>query len=282
MESTRNRPAFSSAGKTGDSRKAPAGRYFLSSFCTASFLARSAFSLEGGETLIPLLHSRGPRPPIARTSRDLVLGMAHRGRLNVLANIFCKPLETIFRRVPGQSSSTPLSARATSNTTRASHATSHPSADQASCILSLASNPSHLEAVDPVVVGKSRARQDYYNSAAVTRSYHGPHPRRRGLCRAGHRRRNPKPLATRKATPTGGTLHIVTQQPDRLHHSGAPRRARPATPRMWPRCSRFRYSTCTARTPRRRFMPPNWRLEYRNRFAKDAVVDTHLLPPPGA
>ena len=158
MEPIRNRPGFSSEERLRILRKLQEAALF-ESFLHRKFVGQKRFSLEGGEVLIPLLDSV-VRRATGRGVRDLVLGMAHRGRLNVLVNICGMPLETLFAefadnveyQVVGDGDVKYHKGYATVART--------PAGD--SIYVTLASNPSHLEAVDPVVEGKSRARQDAY------------------------------------------------------------------------------------------------------------------------
>ena len=88
--------------------------------------------------------------------------MAHRGRLNVLAHVIGRPYETILREFEGERTleavaPTPRAAPATSSTTSAPRARGKTPAGEIT--VTLASNPSHLEAVDPVVEGRTRAEQ---------------------------------------------------------------------------------------------------------------------------
>lgn len=132
-------------------------------FLHTKYIGQKRFSLEGGETTIAALDA------IINTSADLgvkevVIGMAHRGRLNVLANIMGKTYEQIFSEfegtaIPDQtmgSGDVKYHLGFGSELTTPNHKTIH---------LKLMPNPSHLEAVDPVVLGFSRAKADVmYNS----------------------------------------------------------------------------------------------------------------------
>lgn len=129
----------------------------------ARFLGTKRFSLEGGETLIPLLHLLIEHVA-ARGVRVAILGMAHRGRLNVLANILGKPVRYIlaeFEDVPVDTFQGSgdvkyhLGYSAVYTTRRGDELE-----------VSLTFNPSHLEAVDPVVEGRARARQDRRGAGA--------------------------------------------------------------------------------------------------------------------
>jgi len=126
-------------------------------FLHRRFLGQKRFSLEGGESLIVCLDqaiSHGATHGV----RDVVLGMAHRGRLNVLANILGKPLANIFaefedNQLHGVVGEGDVKYHKGYSTDQELTGGEH-------LHLSLAFNPSHLEAVDPLVEGKSRAHQD--------------------------------------------------------------------------------------------------------------------------
>ncbi|MEV0713949.1 multifunctional oxoglutarate decarboxylase/oxoglutarate dehydrogenase thiamine pyrophosphate-binding subunit/dihydrolipoyllysine-residue succinyltransferase subunit [Asanoa sp. NPDC050611] len=128
-------------------------------FLQTKYVGQKRFSLEGGESLIPLLDE------VLQTAAEgdldeVVIGMAHRGRLNVLANIVGKPYEKIFSEFEGHID--PKSAHGSGDvkyhlgqngkftTPDGEHAIS----------VSVTANPSHLEAVDPVMEGIVRAKQD--------------------------------------------------------------------------------------------------------------------------
>ena len=124
-------------------------------FLHRKFIGQKRFSLEGGETLVPLLDEMiiaGARLGV----RNVMIGMAHRGRLNVLANIFHKPLENIFAEFADN-----LEYHVVGEGDVKYHK-GHSIVQEiegARVRLSLAFNPSHLEAVNPVVEGRARARQ---------------------------------------------------------------------------------------------------------------------------
>ncbi|MBP6704818.1 MAG: multifunctional oxoglutarate decarboxylase/oxoglutarate dehydrogenase thiamine pyrophosphate-binding subunit/dihydrolipoyllysine-residue succinyltransferase subunit, partial [Vicinamibacteria bacterium] len=122
------------------------------------YVGHKRFSLEGLESTIPLLDellSLAARAGVA----DAVLGMAHRGRLNVLANVLEKPLPQIFAEFEG--STDPDETQGSGDVKYHLGATSvHKAPDGNSLSLELAPNPSHLEFVNPVVEGMIRAKQD--------------------------------------------------------------------------------------------------------------------------
>jgi 2-oxoglutarate dehydrogenase E1 component len=127
-------------------------------FLHTRFVGHKRFSLEGCETAIPVLDAllnRGAELGIDRA----LLGMAHRGRLNVLAHVMGKPLEKIFSEFEGHID--PESTQGSGDVKYHLGATStYTTASGKPIELELACNPSHLEAVDPVVEGMARARQD--------------------------------------------------------------------------------------------------------------------------
>ena len=91
--------------------------------------------------------------------KEIVLGMAHRGRLNVLANVMAKPYSAIFHEFKG-GSSTPDEVEGSGDVKYHLGSSSDREFDGNRVHLSLTANPSHLEIVDPVVLGKARAKQD--------------------------------------------------------------------------------------------------------------------------
>ena len=134
-------------------------------FLQTKYVGQKRFSLEGGETLIPLLDSLLDESA-KRGLNEVVIGMAHRGRLNVLANIVGKSYGQIFREFDGNMD--PKSAHGSGDVKYHLGANGrYTTADGASIDVSLASNPSHLEAVDPVLEGIVRAKQDGLNKGAA-------------------------------------------------------------------------------------------------------------------
>ncbi len=119
------------------------------------------FGLDGGEAMIPALEQiikRGGQLGL----REICLGMAHRGRLNVLSQVMGKPHRVIFHEFKGGSAS-PDEVEGSGDVKYHLGASSDREFDGNSVHLSLTANPSHLEIVDPVVLGKVRAKQDQLN-----------------------------------------------------------------------------------------------------------------------
>jgi 2-oxoglutarate dehydrogenase E1 component len=127
-------------------------------FLHTKFLGQKRFSLEGGETLIPMLEFLLDAAANAGYE-EFVMGMSHRGRLNVLANVLGKSYEQIFREFEGELD--PNVPQGSGDVKYHVGATGKYTSDTgASIAITLAANPSHLEAVDPVVEGMARAKQD--------------------------------------------------------------------------------------------------------------------------
>ncbi|MEQ4303379.1 multifunctional oxoglutarate decarboxylase/oxoglutarate dehydrogenase thiamine pyrophosphate-binding subunit/dihydrolipoyllysine-residue succinyltransferase subunit [Plantactinospora sp. B6F1] len=128
-------------------------------FLQTKYVGQKRFSLEGGESLIPLL-GEVLESAAENDLDEVVIGMAHRGRLNVLANIVGKPYEKIFSEFEGH-----LDPRSTQGSGDVKYhlgqAGKFTTPDGAHSIkVSVTANPSHLEAVDPVMEGIVRAKQD--------------------------------------------------------------------------------------------------------------------------
>jgi 2-oxoglutarate dehydrogenase E1 component len=127
-------------------------------FLATKYLGHKRFSLEGAETLIPMLDTL-LNEASAAGMEEAVLGMAHRGRLNVLANVIGKSYGQIFREFEGALD--PMSAQGSGDVKYHLGATgTHHPPSGPDVKLTLASNPSHLEAVNPVVEGMARAMGD--------------------------------------------------------------------------------------------------------------------------
>jgi 2-oxoglutarate dehydrogenase E1 component len=117
------------------------------------------FGLDGGEAMVPAMEQIIKRGG-ALGVRDIVLGMPHRGRLNVLAAVMAKPYHVIFHEFQG-GSSVPSDIEGSGDVKYHMGASSDRAFDGNSVHLSLTANPSHLEIVNPVVLGKARAKQAF-------------------------------------------------------------------------------------------------------------------------
>jgi 2-oxoglutarate dehydrogenase E1 component len=126
-------------------------------FLRKKFPGAKTFSLEGSETLLPLLDLAIENAG-SQGVRDVVIGMAHRGRLNVLAHIAGKPACEIFREFADAEPE--LWQRRGDVKYHLGHSSDWQTATGRTVHLSLCFNPSHLEFVNPLVLGRARARQD--------------------------------------------------------------------------------------------------------------------------
>ena len=166
MESKRNTPSF-----TADEKKLMLNKLneavVFENFLGTKFLGQKRFSLEGAEALIPALDSviqRGSELGI----QEFIIGMAHRGRLNVLTNIMEKPYKEVFLEFEGKNfdEDTPFGGDVKYHL---GYSTDVVTKGGKNVHLSLCPNPSHLEAVDPVVEGLTRSKIDF--------KYNGDHSR---------------------------------------------------------------------------------------------------------
>ena len=135
-------------------------------FLHVKYMGTKRFGLDGGEALIPAMEQiikRGGQLGL----KEIVIGMPHRGRLNILANVMGKPYRAIFNEFQGGSFK-PEDVDGSGDVKYHLGASSDREFDGNSVHLSLTANPSHLEAVNPVVLGKVRAKQDQLNDTDRT------------------------------------------------------------------------------------------------------------------
>jgi 2-oxoglutarate dehydrogenase E1 component len=156
IEGPRNQTDFTAKGKRTILERLTAAETF-ERFADRRYTGTKRFGLEGGESLIPALEQvvkRGGQLGM----RELMIGMPHRGRLNVLANFMDKPFSAIFSEFQGNPAN-PEDVQG-SGDVKYHLGTSHDREFDGNTVhLSLQANPSHLEAVNPVVLGKVRAKQ---------------------------------------------------------------------------------------------------------------------------
>ncbi len=157
MESTRNSEPLSNDEQKQILKKLNAAEAF-EKFLHTTYVGHKRFSLEGAETVIPMLDGL-LRQAAEFDIADVVIGMAHRGRLNVLTNVIGKSHEQVFREFEGDLD--PSIPYGSGDVKYHLGATGEFVGTNGRRIcLSMASNPSHLEAVNPVAEGIARARQD--------------------------------------------------------------------------------------------------------------------------
>ncbi|MCS7085623.1 MAG: 2-oxoglutarate dehydrogenase E1 component, partial [Bacteroidia bacterium] len=160
MEATRNTPHYTPEEKKQILRLVGRATFF-EDFLQRKFTGQKRFSLEGAEALIPALEGiieEGATMGI----KEFVIGMAHRGRLNVLTNILRKEYDAVFGEFTGKGIADDVFD---GDVKYHMGFSSDPTLDNGLTVhLSLAPNPSHLEAVDPVVAGMARSKMDHlYN-----------------------------------------------------------------------------------------------------------------------
>ena len=204
MEGRRNRPNLNIRQKRRIILKLNAAELF-ETFLHTHYVGAKRFSLEGGETLIPLLDAL-----IEQSARhgvkEIVLGMPHRGRLNVLANTLDKPYGMIFGEFEDNQPETYAGDGDVKY--HLGFSADHVTVDNHSIHLSLTPNPSHLEAVNPVVEGRMRAKQRRFQNSdrrlGVPVLIHGDAAfAGQGLVA------ETLNLSQLKGYRTGGTVHIV-------------------------------------------------------------------------
>ncbi|MFC3575656.1 multifunctional oxoglutarate decarboxylase/oxoglutarate dehydrogenase thiamine pyrophosphate-binding subunit/dihydrolipoyllysine-residue succinyltransferase subunit [Streptomyces yaanensis] len=134
-------------------------------FLQTKYVGQKRFSLEGGESVIPLLDAVIDSAAESRLD-EVVIGMAHRGRLNVLANIVGKSYAQIFREFEGNLDPKSMHGSGDVKYHLGAQGT-FTGLDGEQIKVSLVANPSHLEAVDPVLEGVARANQDIINKGGT-------------------------------------------------------------------------------------------------------------------
>ena len=215
------------------------------------------FGLDGAETLAPLLEQvikRGGSQGV----EDIVIGMPHRGRLNVLANVMGKPLEAIFHEFGG-AAPLPDGVEGSGDVKYHLGASSDRSFGSGNAVhLSLLANPSHLEAVDPVVLGQARARQDRKGDGTRSRALplliHGDAAfAGQGVVAECFG------LSGLKGHRAGGLVACDCEQSDRVYDGAALWSVVAVSDGCWRRWWRRRYFTPTEMIRRRRCMRRVWR-----------------------
>ena len=268
MESARNYPALDGPSKKRTLEKLVEAESF-ERFLHTKYVGHKRFSLEGGEALIPLL-DRILNDAAREGVKEVVMGMPHRGRLNVLANTVGKPLAQIFSEFEGQVD--PESTQGTGDVKYHLGATGTHVADTSETMtVTLAPNPSHLEWVDPVVEGMVRAKQDAMGDQA--RSHVIPLLMHGDAAFAGQGIvAETLNLAGLEGYTTGGTIHVIVN--NQIGFTTLPQDARSST-----------YCTDVAKMvhapafhvngddPEAVVYIAGLALEYRQRFKKDVVVD---------
>jgi 2-oxoglutarate dehydrogenase E1 component len=268
MEPTGNRTELSAAERSHLLQQLTAATSF-EAFLNKKYVGVTRFSLEGGEALIPLLDEICVQASHSGC-RELILGMAHRGRLNVLYNILEKPAEEIFAEFENCYDPQDLIGSGDVKYHNG-YLAERTLADGSRMTVYMVSNPSHLEAVDPVVEGMARARQDmaaaHGAKAVMPVLLHGDAAfAGQGVVA------ETLNMSQLKGYRTGGTIHIIIN--NQIGYTTLPEDARST-----------RYSTDVAKM----LMVPIFHVhgedpeavvhvarlaaDYRYRFGKDVVID---------
>jgi 2-oxoglutarate dehydrogenase E1 component len=241
-------------------------------FIQKRFLGAKSFSLEGSESLIPLLEMAIERAA-AHEIGDVVLGMAHRGRLNVLANIMGKSPQKIFREFADLDPE--LHVGRGDVKYHLGHSTDYRAANGRDVHLTLCFNPSHLEFVNPVAIGRMRARQDrssdFARQGGMTILVHGDAAfAGEGIIQ------ETLNLSELDAYRTGGTLHVVVN--NQIGFTTGPREARSCM-----------YATDVAKMlqipifhvngedPEAVAQVVNLAMDFRREFQRDVVIDMYCF-----
>jgi 2-oxoglutarate dehydrogenase E1 component len=268
MESTRNRASLDPAGRRRVLEKLLEAESF-ERFLHTKYVGHKRFSLEGCEALIPLL-DRILNEATRDGVREVVIGMSHRGRLNVLANTIGKPLSKIFSEFEGDVD--PDSTQGSGDVKYHVGATGvHRAPTGETLAVSVSPNPSHLEFVNPVVEGMVRAKQDANGDSE--RSKHIPILLHGDAAFAGQGIvAETLNLAGLDGYTTGGTIHVVVD--NQIGFTTLPHDARSST-----------YCTDVARMVQAPIFHVNGddpeavvhvaalAFEYRQRYKRDVVID---------
>ena len=241
-------------------------------FIQKRFLGAKSFSLEGSESLIPLVEMAIERAA-GQEIDDVVLAMAHRGRLNVLANIMGKSPQRIFREFADMDPE--LHVGRGDVKYHLGHSTDYAAANGRSVHLTLCFNPSHLEFVNPVAIGRMRSRQDRAGdqgrSGGLVILIHGD------AAFAGEGViQETLNLSELDAYRVGGTLHVVVN--NQIGFTTGPREARSCT-----------YATDVAKMlqipifhvngedPEAVAQVVNLAMDFRREFQRDVVIDMYCF-----
>ena len=160
IEGSRNQRDFTSRGKIAILERLTAAEMF-EKFLDKKYTGTKRFGLDGGESMIPALEQiikRGSQLGV----KEVVIGMAHRGRLNMLANFMNKPFAAIFSEFQGNAAN-PEDVQGSADVKYHLGTSADREFDGRIVHLSLTANPSHLEAANTVVQGKVRAKQRQRN-----------------------------------------------------------------------------------------------------------------------
>ena len=238
-------------------------------FLAKKYTGTKRFGLDGAESAIPALEG------VIKTGghhgvKEIVIGMPHRGRLNVLASVLQKPYRAIFHEFHGGSAH-PDDVGGSGDVKYHLGTSADREFDGNEVHLSLAANPSHLEAVDPVVLGKARAKQNQRNDAdrsqVLSVLLHGDAAfSGQGLVAECFM------LSGLKGYRTGGTLHFIVN--NQIGFTTSPQYSRSSPyPSDMAKIVQAPVFHANGDDPEAVVFATKVATEFRQRFRKDAVVD---------
>ena len=267
MEKKENQVNFTNKGKRAILKTIIKAESF-EKYLAKKFIGTKRFGLDGGEALIPALEQiikRGGQ----LGAKEIKIGMPHRGRLNVLANVLQKSYKKIFNEFVGE-----LDAKSEESAGDVKYhlgASSNREFDDNSVHVSLTDNPSHLEAVNPVVLGQVRAKQFFHKDKerkeVIPILIHGDAAfAGQGVvaeCFA---------MSGLKGHNTGGTIHIIVN--NQIGFTTSPRFARSSPyPSDLGKIVEAPILHCNGDDPEAVVHCAKIAIEFRQRFKKDVVVD---------
>ena len=267
MEKDENQINFTEKGKDAILNKIIQAEGF-EKFLAKKYVGTKRFGLDGAESLIPALEQiikRGGQLGV----KEIKIGMSHRGRLNVLANVLQKSYKRIFNEFAGEFASS--SEDSTGDVKYHLGASSDRTFDGNSVHVSLTDNPSHLEAVNPVVLGQTRAKQYFHNDKerkkVIPLLIHGDAAfAGQGVvaeCFA---------MSGLKGHNTGGTIHIIVN--NQIGFTTSPRFARSSPyPSDLGKIVEAPILHCNGDDPEAVVHCAKIAIEFRQKFNKDVVID---------
>ncbi len=242
-------------------------------FLHRRFPGTKRFGLDGAEAMVPAMEQIIKRGGALGVD-EIVVGMPHRGRLNVLAAVMGKPYRVIFHEFQG-GSSLPTDIEGSGDVKYHLGASSDREFDGNSVHLSLTANPSHLEIVNPVVIGKARAKQtlDYRADSQADRGKVMPLILHGDAAFAGQGVvAECFMLSELKGYKTGGTVHIIVN--NQIGFTTDPRNSRsspyPSDTALMVQAPIFHVN---GDDPEAVVFAAKVATEYRQKFGKDTVVD---------
>ena len=267
MEKKENQLNFTRNGKIAIMNKIIQAEGF-EKFLAKKYVGTKRFGLDGGESLIPSLEQiikRGGQ----LGAKEIKIGMPHRGRLNVLANVLQKSYKRIFNEFAGEFSATHDDS--TGDVKYHLGASSDREFDGNSVHVSLTDNPSHLEAVNPIVLGQTRAKQFFHKDEerkkVIPVLIHGDAAfAGQGVvaeCFA---------MSGLKGHNTGGTIHIIVN--NQIGFTTSPRFARSSPyPSDLGKVVESPILHCNGDDPESVVHCAKIAIEFRQKFNKDVVID---------